>query len=220
MAGVEPVAEAIVQRSEAEALGVTAATRALEDAEVVARCREGDREAFARLVAKYQDRVFNACLRVCGHRDDAADLTQEAFLRALASIERFGDRAGFYTWVFRIAMNLAIDRGRRRKRHGERSLDNPGRRDTGGGYALRIESRTPPPSHGLDQEEQQAAVAAALERLEPDHRAVIVLRDIEDCDYAEIAEVLEIPIGTVKSRLFRARVALRELLAPILDRAG
>lgn len=198
-----------------------AATLAIrcEEAELVERCRRGDREAFGRLVAEHQDRVFNACWRLCGNRADAEDLTQEAFVRALQSIDRFGGRSRFYTWVFRIAMNLAISAQRRRKRAPCYSLDqDPGGEppDGSGTRAARLPAADAPPDRQAGDREQEAMVLRALAGLEEDQRVVVILRDLESFGYEEIAEILDIPPGTVKSRLHRARLALREKLMPVL----
>lgn len=199
-----------------------AAAIAIEDAVLVEQTRQGDVSAFARLVSKYQDRVFNTCCRVCGHAEDARDLTQEAFLQAFKAIDTFGQRSGFYTWLFRIAVNLSISH-RRRNRHGIRlSLHDADDGEYVGGQAAgllrhpRGGGSTDNPSGPMQERETREAVMAALESLEDEFRAVIVLRDIEGFDYRQIAEILDVPPGTVKSRLHRARMALREKLAPVI----
>jgi len=196
-----------------------------EDAELVEQCRGGDSAAFGRLVVKYQDRVFNTCWRLCGNRADAEDLTQEAFVRALQSIDGFGGRSKFYTWVFRIAVNLAISVRRKKKRAACYSLDQGregihGPAGSGNGTSASPANRLATPG-GTPQEqasdrEREAIVMEALAGLEEEHRAVVILRDLESFGYEEIAEILGVPTGTVKSRLHRARLALREKLAPIL----
>lgn len=184
-----------------------------EDAAVVARCRQGDRSAFGELVQRYQDRLYALCRRLCGNRDDAADLAQEAFVRALTALERFDQKSNFYTWLYRIAVNLALDHRRRAFRRPTRSLDG-GSATEGSRESIlsRLESDEPSPDAAELSRERQRAVEAALAAIEDEYRTVIVLRDLEGLDYREIGEVLEIPVGTVKSRLYRGRIALRKRL--------
>ncbi len=188
-----------------------AASARLADALLVRRVQAGEPHAYTELVRKYQDRVFNACLRICGQREDAADLTQDAFLKAFAAIDEFRGASAFYTWIFRIAVNLSISHQRRQRQRATIPLDGqPGDRAA----AARIEPAAPAtePSAGLEATETRAQVAAALASLDDEHRAAVVLRDIEGCDYQEIADILELPLGTVKSRIFRGRMALRARL--------
>lgn len=194
-------------------IAATASPIALEDAVVVRQVQDGDIGAFTRLVSKYQDRVLNVCWRVCGNLDDAQDLAQEAFLHALEKIGLYRFQASFYTWLFRIAVNLALSH-RRKNRRAVLSLHD----GTGEWADARLADRRfkraadedAGPLGRLSARELQDRVLQGLNALDDDYRAVIVLRDIESFDYQEIAEVLEISIGTVKSRLHRARMALRE----------
>jgi len=184
------------------------------------RARTGDRGAFGQLVVLYQDRLFNAVARLVGDRDEAAELTQEAFTRGLASIETFRGDSGPYTWLFRIAVNLSISRLRKVQRHRVFSLDQPssgngqsGRHeDQASGLIDRVRATTPGPSAQLEQRERAEQVVAALGRVEPEYRAVLIMRDVEGFDYQQMADVLDLPLGTLKSRLFRARIALRDEL--------
>jgi len=194
-----------------------------EDAALVQRTQRGDMAAFGQLVSKYQDKVFNTCWRICGNLEDARDLTQEAFLRALESMGSFQRKAGFYTWVFRIAVNLAISHRRSRKRSAHVSLDSA-EGSSSGTQAQALVARIADPSDSAPDgpmrlSETQQLVLEALNRLDDEHRAVVVLRDIEAFDYREIAEILDLPTGTVKSRLHRARMALREYLRPLVAEA-
>jgi len=192
----------------------------IDEAILVEQTRSGDMNAFSRLVTRYQDRVLNACWRICGNLEDAQDLTQEAFLRALEAIGSFSHKAGFYTWLFRIAVNLSISHRRRKARTATLSLHGPdGRcisehqtaRLVGGGSA---EPDDPPAR--LSARETGRLVREGLEQLDDDHRAVIVLRDLESFNYQQIAQILDLPVGTVKSRLHRARMELRERLKPMV----
>lgn len=200
---------------------VKAATAAmqLDEAELIEQCRQGVRPAFDALVLRYQDRIFNTVWRICGNRSEAEDLTQEAFVKALQAIDRFDGRSGFYTWLFRIATNLALSERRRAARRQTYSLDSAGPEDDRGGLPADQRPGAPgaEPEARACADESHALVLAALASLDQEHRAVVVLRDMESFGYEEIAEILEVPIGTVKSRLHRARMALREKLAPILS---
>ncbi|MCZ6699585.1 MAG: sigma-70 family RNA polymerase sigma factor [Planctomycetota bacterium] len=194
----------------------------LEEAELVDLCRQGEHSAFEKLVHRYQDRVFNTCWRICGNHSEAEDLTQEAFVKALLAIDRFDERSGFYTWIFRIATNLSISARRKAGRRATYSLNRPTRGDDfepGGSPEDQLRADGPGPDQRASDSERQAAALTALASLEEEQRAIVILRDMESFGYDEIAEILEIPIGTVKSRLHRARLALREKLAGKLDTA-
>jgi RNA polymerase sigma-70 factor (ECF subfamily) len=187
-----------------------------EDALLVRHVQAGDLHAFTQLVRKYQDRVYNVCRRVCGHADDAQDLTQEAFLKAFESIANFQGKSAFFTWIFRIAVNLSLSYQRKRNVRFTVSLEATSDQDdtrTGGPAASVSDNRWPDPAGETAAAETRRQVAAALLGLDEEHRAVLVLRDVEGLDYQAIADVLELPVGTVKSRIFRGRLALRERLA-------
>lgn len=187
-----------------------------QDAALVECVKAGEVEAFGTLVRKYQDRVFNTCWRLCGHLEDARDLTQEAFLKAFEGIQSFRQQSGFYTWLFRVAVNVALSHRRRMTRHRVASLDSDfferGRqaetlaRRMGG-----VEGDEP--ERQASDAEWQGRVVQALRRLDEENRAVVVLRDLEGFDYREIGLILDIPPGTVKSRLHRARMTLREAVS-------
>ena len=194
-----------------------------EDALLVEQVQAGRTEAYAELVRKHADAVFNTCWRVCGNLEDARDLTQEAFLRAFEGIGQFRRRSAFKTWIFRVAVNLALSHRRKKRGRQMLSLDQPATGSAATGtqaerLAQRIaDERQIEPHAEVSGAELQGKVLRALQGLEEDQRAVVVLRDIEGFDYQQIAEILEVPPGTVKSRLHRARMALREALAPIWE---
>lgn len=182
------------------------------DAELVRRAQGGVSTAFAELVARYQDRVFNTCYRMCHNHADALDLTQSTFLRALENLTAFEGRSSFYTWLFRIAVNLTMTHRRKKLRRPTQSLNQ-----TDGDSQRRPD---PPASDNdnavsrpAEQHELQGRVEWALAQLDDEFRAAVVLKDIEGMDYASIAEVLDVAIGTVKSRIHRGRTLLRDLLA-------
>lgn len=180
-----------------------------DDASLIAATLAGDTAAFGRLVQLYQDRLYNSLLRVLGSADDAADIVQDAFVQAYVKLDSFRGGSAFYTWLYRIAFNLAMSHLRRG--HKEASLDQMksllGSEPADG---------QPTADAGVLQQERADLVHAALAELSIEHRQILVLREIEGCRYDEIAEVLELPVGTVRSRLFRARLEMRDLLTPRL----
>ncbi len=195
-----------------------AGTIAFDDAALIQRCLGGDMQAFGLLVAKYQDRLYNTLLRIIGRSAEAEELTQEAFLRALAKLTQFRGESKFYTWLFRIGTNLAITHIRRQGRVRFRSLDSTSAAgDRQRAPAEPTDTSSPGPVEKLIAKEKAQIIAAALEELDDEHRVVIVLRDVEQMDYAAIADVLEIPAGTVKSRLHRGRNILKDKLANLID---
>ena len=217
--GTNCVAGRPIPRSQAQG-GQVSAPIPLEDAQLIERIKAGQTEAYGALVQKYQDRVFNTCWRICGHLEDARDLTQEAFLKAFEKLEGFRHESGFYTWLFRIAVNLARTHRRNSARRRTVSLD--GGPEVAGTQAENLARHVPDgategPDRSATRAELQGTVARALLALDDDFRAVVVLRDIEGFDYQEIAMILEVPPGTVKSRLHRARAALAEAIRPALS---
>lgn len=183
--------------------------------DLVRRCKEGDREAFDQLVRQCQARIFNTAYRLLGDYEDARDATQDAFIRAYRAIKKFKGNASFYTWLYRIVINLCYKRLRSkhyRQRRRTVSLDEPIL--TKEGQVLRsIASHTISPREAMERKEIQEAIQSAINSLKRGHRTVIILRDIEDLSYREIAQILRCSIGTVKSRLHRARSLLRERLS-------
>jgi len=192
---------------------------AFDDAALLEQCRRGDVRVFGSLVAKYQDRVFNVICRICPNPADAEELAQETFLKALEGLKTFRGQSRFYTWLFRIAVNTALSHQRRAGRihfHPLSQADGmgqPGAGDAAGGLGRR--SRNPRPDQAAITREHHRHVLAALAELEDEFRVVVVLRDIEDMDYKQIGRVLDLPAGTVKSRLHRGRLLLREKLGAL-----
>jgi RNA polymerase sigma-70 factor (ECF subfamily) len=187
---------------------MTASLRDLPDRELVVRCaRQDDPAAFGELVARHQERIYAAVRRFCGHEDDACDIVQRAFLNAFRKIREFKGDAAFSTWLYRIAFNEAISYRRERRRPAV-SLEVS---DNGVRSALEPVERTGPEAR-LESEETQKKVQQALDLLSDEDRQVILLRDLQGHSYEEIAEILGIPKGTVRSRLHRARLELRDRL--------
>ena len=196
--------------------------------DLLLRAQRGDRPAYGQLVQAYQDRLYNAVLRLIGDREEARELTQEAFTRGLVKIDSFRGDAAPYTWLFRIAVNLAISRIRKVQRHRVFSLSWSGRNGNGqhcgngsedqaSSLMDRLAHNSAQPHEELERREQGEQVVAALGRLDAEYRAVLVMRDIEGFDYQQMADILGLPLGTLKSRLFRARLALRDELKDYLS---
>jgi RNA polymerase sigma-70 factor (ECF subfamily) len=182
----------------------------IDDARLIKDSLQGDSAAFGQLVRKYQDRLFNTVVHVAGSREEAEDVVQEAFVQAYLKLSSFHGNSAFYTWLYRIAFNIAVSRRRRKKN--ELSLD-ASREDAGREPTDDVES---PGEHVL-REERAHLVHAALASLSEEHRAILVLREMDGFEYEQISEILDLPTGTVRSRLHRARLQLREQLKTVLE---
>ncbi len=180
-----------------------------DDAPLIEATLAGDTAAYGRLVERYQDRLYNSLLRVLNSAEDARDLAQDAFVQAFLKLDSFRGSSAFYTWLYRIAFNLAMSHAR--KQRPVASLD--GAKNS---YGSEPTDNTPTAETDVMQRERVQLVHAALAELSAEYRQILVLREIEGCRYDEIAEILELPVGTVRSRLFRARLQLRDQLAPIM----
>ena len=185
------------------------------DAGSVGRARSGDAAAFEILVRRHERWVFSLVLRMVGNRHEAEDIAQDIFLKAYRSLRDFRGTARFSTWLHTIATNhtlsyLASRATSRRREVADTDADLPPRMD-------RLPDSAPRADQELERKDLRSLLDAALARLSPEHRIVVVLRDIQDLSYEEIAEVLHVELGTVRSRLHRARAALRASLAPHLD---
>lgn len=175
--------------------------------EWVTQARDGEQEAFAELVYTFQDAVYNLCYRMLGESGEAEDATQEAFIRAYTKLFRYDMKRSFKTWVLSIASNHCIDRLRKRRMK-FMSLDEP----LPSGTALALSSDDPGPEESAVRSEREATIQELLDELSPDYRAAVVLRYWYDYSYAEIAEALETTESAIKSRLFRARQTLADMV--------
>ena len=187
---------------------------------LIERCRANDEAAFNEIVALYKVKVYNYLYRMMGHSDDAEDLTQEVFIRMYTSIDTFRSQSSLNTWLFRIASNLCIDHFRRSKKSRAiaYSLDEPvGGEADGDGLMREVADETYAPHRLLENQETAQQVQGALEKLPEKLRAALVLHDIEGLPYEEIAQIVGCPLGTVKSRLFNARMQLRQSLTGYLQ---
>ena len=188
----------------------------IDDSALVRQSQSGDTAAMERLILKYQNRIYNTILKMCGNADDAAELTQETFVKSIESIDKFKGKSSFYTWLFRIAVNLTLNHCQRNSRFATCSLETE-ETDLDGRSRQVLkdfldDGRATDPAVLAQSRELCALAMRSLLQLEEPQRAVMVLRDIEGMDYTQIAEVLNIELGTVRSRLSRARSRLRELL--------
>ena len=177
----------------------------------MAEARRGDAAAFNALVTAYQDRVFNMANRMLRNREDAADISQEVFLTAYKALDRFEERARFSTWLYRITVNKCRDEIRRR---GSKKHTRPVSLDAA---ATEPAARAAGPSDHAEAHELHDRIEGAIANLPEDVREVLLLRDTQDLAYEEIAAIVDVPVGTVRSRLNRARTLLKEHLAPLLE---
>lgn len=175
-----------------------------DDRQLAQRAQAGDELAFASLVDSYGERIYNMLLHMCnGDSDMASELTQEAFVRAYERLDQFDGRSSFYTWLYRLARNRAIDVRKRKKplASDPHEMHDPGELHD--------------PAAAMEQQDMQCLVQTALAAIDDEQREIILLRDFDGHDYAHIAELLDIAEGTVKSRLSRARKALREQITAL-----
>lgn len=179
----------------------------MDEKALILKAKKGDLEAFEQLVLLYEKRVYAVAFRSSGTPEDAADITQETFLRIWRSIETFRGDSGFSTWVFRIAMNLCVDLARK-KNTGISAVSLTEEDDK----MREVPDTAPTPEEHFENEELGKEIALGLSQLSEEHRQTILLRDVTGLSYTEIAETLDISEGTVKSRLSRARFSLREIL--------
>lgn len=184
---------------------------------LVERARQGDRAAFGQLVDEYKDKIYNYVARMLNDPYEAEDVTQEAFLRAYKSLPRFRGASSFHTWLYRIASNLAIDVVRKRKRQEPTfSLDEPLESDDGE-YERELPDETGGPEERTSTRETRVAVRRAIMDLPEKLRDVMILYELQGETYEDIAGILDVPLGTVKSRLFNARNRLKESLEELVE---
>jgi len=177
----------------------------VEDRQLISDSLKGRGEAFSELVRRYQDRLYNAVFRFLDDDQDAQDVTQEAFISAWQALGRFKGDSKFFTWIYRIAINHAIDLKRKQKvsRGPEVRLNDE---------LQPIAAPDRPPEEAIERKEEVAKLRKALKLLSNEHRMVLILKDIDGMKYEEMADALEVPIGTIRSRLHRARLELRDIL--------
>lgn len=182
----------------------------MQDELLIRRAQRGDADAFEQLLLEHQKNVYNLCYRMAGNPDDAMDLSQETFLRAWRCLDQYQFASAFSTWLYRLCSNICIDFLRRRRRQQTVPLtfeDADGEEQT---YA--VPDAQPLPEEQVELKLTHETLAAAMAQLLPEHRAVLQLRVVNEMSYEQIADVLDIQIGTVKSRLSRARNQLKKIL--------
>lgn len=182
------------------------------DDQLIDDALSGRSASYGLLVSKYQDRLYTALVHVVGSFEDARDAAQDAFVQAFLKLDSFQRQSSFYTWLYRIAFNKAVSAQRRKRPQG--SLDQC--REAGGPDPI---DRNGAPDDALERRERIGQVRGALAALPHDYRAVVVLREIDGCDYDQISEILDIPVGTVRSRLHRARLQLKDHLKAVVGNA-
>jgi RNA polymerase sigma-70 factor, ECF subfamily len=178
----------------------------VDDQRLIAECLKGHSAAFGELVRRYQDRLYNTVYRLLDNAEDAQDVVQDAFIHAYQSLKSFKGDSLFFTWLYRIAVNAAISWKRKQRAvlrlHSSRNGD-------AGPVEPPDSSESMDPGFALEQAEEGERVQAALNRVSPEHRAVLILKEMEGQKYETMAEILDVPIGTIRSRLHRARLELR-----------
>lgn len=192
----------------------------VEESFLVRRCQNGQTDAFAELVMRYQDRIYNLIFRMTRQAHIAEELAQETFLKAFANLGRFEGTSRFYTWLFRIAKNLTLSYIRRGRKVKFVPFVHSEDDDPAGGDAFTATlaaKRQKSPDRQAMSNETHRRIEDALAALDEEHRVMVLLRDMEDMSYEEIGDILELPVGTVKSRLHRARGNLREKLADLVQ---
>ena len=189
-----------------------------EDALLIEAFQRGDKKAFDELVIRHKDRIFNLCYRFLGDYEEANDSAQEAFVKAYGSLNTFRLESAFSTWLYRIAVNACKNKlgsAAYRAKRKTVSLDNPGNSEDGP-LPMEIQNGTPSPLARMEEKEKKALVQRALDTLPTEFKMVVTLRDVEGLSYEEIAEVTRLNLGTVKSRIARARTDLRNKLRGVL----
>ena len=191
--------------------GVDKETERAGERALIQRCKNGDIGAFDELYGRYEKRVFNCANHISGNYHDASDITQEAFIRVYNSIQTFRGDANFLTWIYRIVTNVYLDERKKSKAHRLTSLDEFVELDENS-VTRQIVDENPLPAEVMESKERAEVVRAAIDSLPEYQRAIVTLYHVEDLSYDEIADILQLPIGTVKSRLNRARLALADIL--------
>ncbi|MCW5938674.1 MAG: sigma-70 family RNA polymerase sigma factor [Fimbriimonadaceae bacterium] len=191
-------------------------SQAYDDTVLIGQCQKGDRTSFDRLVEKYEHRAYQYAYRLTRDSDEAADIVAEAFLRVYNAIGNFRSQAAFGTWLYRILTNCYLDQRKKDKSRFQTSLEAT-IQTASGEFERQVEDTRDGPVEETERAAREEAVQEALEKMPDYQRAMLVMFHIEGLAYEEIAEALDLPLGTVKSRLNRARVALRDHLASNME---
>ncbi|MCF7669053.1 MAG: sigma-70 family RNA polymerase sigma factor [Verrucomicrobia bacterium] len=181
------------------------------DSELVDSARHGDTVAFGELIGRHSDKIYNRAFSIMRNREDALDISQEAWIKAWQRLSQFNGRSSFLTWINRITINLCLDCLRRNKRFNAESMDQID--EESGGVERQLPIETPNPTRRLERHELRERIDEALQQISHEHRTVLILHEFEGLEYKEIAEAMECSIGTVMSRLFYARRKMAVLLS-------
>lgn len=192
-------------------------TQAADDLALIERCQRGERDALDQLVRKYEHRAYQYAMRLTRNTDEAADIVAEAFVRVNGAIKNFKGQSAFSTWLYRIMTNCYLDFRKREKNRSHVSLETSGEGDAGGDYERQIADPNADAVKISETNAREAAMQRALQELPPYQQTMLVMYHLQALSYEEIAESLDLPIGTVKSRLNRARVALRDQLSDSME---
>lgn len=184
---------------------------------LVKRAKQGDMRAFEELILQHEKMVYNLALRMMKQSEAAKDISQEVFLKAYRNIRNFNERSQFSTWLYRITTNTCIDELRKCQRKSSISLEEETEGEEGG-IPRQIAAAGDTPEESLLRMEQRSEILQALNKLSPEHRAAVIFRDVRGLSYEEIAEILEIGLGTVKSRISRGRAQLKQEILKIRER--
>lgn len=183
----------------------------MEEKQLIHNAKNGDVEAFEIIIEKYQQQIFNIAFRMMGNYDDASDSAQNAIIKIFKNLKNFEGKSKLSTWIYRIVTNTCLDELRKKSRQNIISI-NQSHDDKNLGKEIQIEDKGNSPQDHVEKNEMQKVILNALEKMSPDHKAVIVLRDIKGLSYEEIARIVECNEGTVKSRINRARKSLKKAL--------
>ena len=188
----------------------------LQERDLIRKAKQGDMLAFEELILKHEKIVYNLALRMMNHSEDAMDISQEVFLKAYRSLSNFDERSAFSTWLYRITHNTCIDEIRKRKGKQTYSLEEDLESEDGS-MQRQVADDEDTPEESLMRKEQKSEILRALDTLSEEHKAAIILRDVKGMSYEEIAEILELTLGTVKSRINRARNQLKSEILKIRE---
>lgn len=178
---------------------------------LIKRAQNGDSKAFELLIEAHFKKIYNIAYRISGNPDDASDMTQEVMIKLFRNINSFEGNSKFSTWVYRVATNTCLDELKKLRRHSTYSINSEISADDSE-FQYEVEDTAPTPDLEVERNELSDMVAKAITFLNPEHRAIITLRDIQEFSYEEIANILNISEGTVKSRISRARMQLKKIL--------
>lgn len=201
----------------AEGVAVRASGRSLSDHQLIEKIRGGDETAFSEIMSRYRNPITNFLYRFLNDYEEAVDLAQETFVRVYFALDRYHTNYAFSTYIYRIASNLAISEIRKRRRRSVLSLTGLFQSDEDDATEFQPPDSRPLPDHDLVENEQSRVIARAISTLPPKYRIPIILRDVEGRSYEEVAELMQLGLGTTKSRISRGRGLLREKLIGYLD---